>query len=112
MALSSRRKSRTPLAGRTVLVTGAARGIGAELARRAAARGARVALAGLEPDLLARVAAELGPVSALRQVITGAVAEKLMVRLSAARVPELERDIAALQGQEFGRSSVAGRRAG
>jgi NAD(P)-dependent dehydrogenase (short-subunit alcohol dehydrogenase family) len=50
-----------PLAGRTVLITGAARGIGAELARRAAARGARVALVGLEPDLLAAVAAELGP---------------------------------------------------
>jgi NAD(P)-dependent dehydrogenase (short-subunit alcohol dehydrogenase family) len=44
-----------------VLITGAARGIGAELARRAAARGARVALVGLEPELLAQVADELGP---------------------------------------------------
>ena len=61
MALTSRRRTRTPLAGKAVLVTGAARGIGAELARRAAARGARVALAGLEPELLAQVAAELGP---------------------------------------------------
>ncbi|MGY1785738.1 short-chain dehydrogenase/reductase [Geodermatophilus sp. SYSU D00698] len=302
MALSPRRRTRTPLAGRAVLVTGAARGIGAELARRAAARGARVALAGLEPELLARVADELGPghlwvecdvtdaealraavaravdtfggldvivanagiaplttvmtssahalsrtievnltgavltahaalpevaqrrghvllvssaaaftvlpgmsaycaakaglerfgdalrlevahrgvtvasahptwidtdlvrdteaalptfaatrrslpgplgaytsvedcaealvenletrgrrvfvprsvgvVSALRQAVTGAVAEKLMIRLSAARVPQLERDVAALQGREFGRSSVGGRRAG
>jgi NAD(P)-dependent dehydrogenase (short-subunit alcohol dehydrogenase family) len=41
-------------------VTGAARGIGAELARRAAARGARVALAGLEPERLAVLARELG----------------------------------------------------
>ncbi|MEI4271057.1 short-chain dehydrogenase/reductase [Klenkia sp. LSe6-5] len=49
------------LAGQAVLITGAARGIGAELARKAAARGARVALVGLEPDLLASVAAELGP---------------------------------------------------
>jgi NAD(P)-dependent dehydrogenase (short-subunit alcohol dehydrogenase family) len=59
----SRRSSPTPspLAGKTVLITGAARGIGAELARRAAARGARVALVGLEPELLASVAAELGP---------------------------------------------------
>jgi NAD(P)-dependent dehydrogenase (short-subunit alcohol dehydrogenase family) len=58
------RRSRTgtsPLAGQTVLITGAARGIGAELARRVAARGARVSLVGLEPELLAAVAAELGP---------------------------------------------------
>jgi NAD(P)-dependent dehydrogenase (short-subunit alcohol dehydrogenase family) len=59
MALLSR--TRTPLAGKTVLITGAARGIGAALARKAAARGARVALAGLEPELLAEVADELGP---------------------------------------------------
>jgi NAD(P)-dependent dehydrogenase (short-subunit alcohol dehydrogenase family) len=51
----------SPLAGQTILITGAARGIGAELARKAAARGARVALVGLEPELLATVAAELGP---------------------------------------------------
>ncbi|MGY1619823.1 short-chain dehydrogenase/reductase [Geodermatophilus sp. SYSU D00691] len=55
------RRPRTPLAGKSVLITGAARGIGAALARKAAARGARVALAGLEPELLAQVAAELGP---------------------------------------------------
>ena len=61
MALGRRNASRTPLAGRSVLITGAARGIGAELARRAAARGAHVALVGLEPDLLARLADELGP---------------------------------------------------
>jgi NAD(P)-dependent dehydrogenase (short-subunit alcohol dehydrogenase family) len=54
-------RTRTPLAGRSVLITGAARGIGAALARKAAARGARVALVGLEPDLLAAVADELGP---------------------------------------------------
>src|SRR3954447_25299968 len=53
--------ARTPLAGKTVLITGAARGIGAALARKAATRGARVALAGLEPELLAKVADELGP---------------------------------------------------
>jgi len=49
-----------PVAGRTVLVTGAARGIGAETARQLVARGANVALAGLEPELLERRAAELG----------------------------------------------------
>ena len=61
MALGRRNTSRTPLAGRSVLITGAARGIGAELARKAAARGAHVALVGLEPDLLAKLADELGP---------------------------------------------------
>ncbi|OEU96128.1 SDR family NAD(P)-dependent oxidoreductase [Streptomyces oceani] len=45
-----------PLAGRRVLITGAARGIGAALARRLHARGARLALAGLEPARLASVA--------------------------------------------------------
>jgi NAD(P)-dependent dehydrogenase (short-subunit alcohol dehydrogenase family) len=49
-----------PLEGRRVLITGAARGIGAGAARRLHARGARVALAGLEPELLMRVAAECG----------------------------------------------------
>ncbi len=46
--------------GRTVFITGAARGLGAETARRVAARGANVALVGLEPDELARVAAQCG----------------------------------------------------
>jgi NAD(P)-dependent dehydrogenase (short-subunit alcohol dehydrogenase family) len=48
------------LRGRTVFVTGAARGIGAETARRAAAAGANVALVGLEPEELAHVAAQCG----------------------------------------------------
>jgi NAD(P)-dependent dehydrogenase (short-subunit alcohol dehydrogenase family) len=46
--------------GRAVLITGAARGIGAETARRLAARGARLSLVGLEPELLERVASECG----------------------------------------------------
>ncbi len=43
-----------------MLITGAARGIGAALARRLHQRGARVLLAGLEPELLREVAAECG----------------------------------------------------
>lgn len=50
----------TDLAGRRVLITGAARGIGAATAERLHARGARVALTGLEPGLLAEVSARCG----------------------------------------------------
>jgi NAD(P)-dependent dehydrogenase (short-subunit alcohol dehydrogenase family) len=46
--------------GRTVFITGAARGIGAESARRLHAKGANVALVGLEPDRLEELAAQLG----------------------------------------------------
>jgi NAD(P)-dependent dehydrogenase (short-subunit alcohol dehydrogenase family) len=45
---------------RRVVITGAARGIGALTARRLHDRGARVALLGLEPDLLEEVAAGCG----------------------------------------------------
>lgn len=48
------------LAGKVVLITGAARGIGAQTARVLARRGAKLALVGLEPADLAAVAAELG----------------------------------------------------
>jgi NAD(P)-dependent dehydrogenase (short-subunit alcohol dehydrogenase family) len=43
-----------------VLITGGARGIGAALARRLAERGAQVAVAGLEPELLRQVATDIG----------------------------------------------------
>jgi NAD(P)-dependent dehydrogenase (short-subunit alcohol dehydrogenase family) len=48
------------VSGRTVFITGAARGIGAETARRLHGKGANVALVGLEPERLDAVAAELG----------------------------------------------------
>ena len=53
--------AKTDLRGKVVFITGAARGIGEETARRAAARGAHVALVGMEPERLAAIAAELGP---------------------------------------------------
>jgi NAD(P)-dependent dehydrogenase (short-subunit alcohol dehydrogenase family) len=57
--------SRNPLPpydvnGRTVFITGAARGIGAETARRLHRKGANVTLVGLEPERLEQLAAELG----------------------------------------------------
>ncbi len=48
------------LSGSRILITGAARGIGAATAKRLHARGARLVLAGIEPDVLARTAAECG----------------------------------------------------
>jgi NAD(P)-dependent dehydrogenase (short-subunit alcohol dehydrogenase family) len=56
----SQNKAVSELPGRRVLITGAARGIGAATAKRLHSRGARVALAGIEPDLLAAVAADCG----------------------------------------------------
>jgi NAD(P)-dependent dehydrogenase (short-subunit alcohol dehydrogenase family) len=47
------------LDGRVAVVTGAARGVGALLARKLAARGMRLALVGLEPDELKGVAESL-----------------------------------------------------
>ena len=50
----------TDLTGHVALITGAARGIGAGVARELARQGARVALVGLEPDELQSIVAELG----------------------------------------------------
>jgi NAD(P)-dependent dehydrogenase (short-subunit alcohol dehydrogenase family) len=51
---------RRNIMGRKLVITGAARGIGERVARLAAARGARVALIGLEPDRLRSLAEDLG----------------------------------------------------
>src|SRR3954469_15806700 len=48
------------LQGKTVLITGAARGIGAEAARQVASAGARVVCVGLEPEELASIAESCG----------------------------------------------------
>ena len=60
LSLDTIRGPAPSLAGRRVVITGAARGIGAALAVRLHERGARVALVGLEPDLLAQVAGRCG----------------------------------------------------
>jgi NAD(P)-dependent dehydrogenase (short-subunit alcohol dehydrogenase family) len=73
-----------PMPGQVVLITGASRGIGAAVARRLAQEGATVALVGLEPDELKRVAEDCGPDAAwweadvtdtdsLRTAVEGAV---------------------------------------
>ena len=49
------------LAGKTALITGAARGIGLEFARAYIAQGARVALADINAQAVAQAAADLGP---------------------------------------------------
>ena len=54
------RRKLPSLAGRRVLITGAARGIGAALAHRLYERGARLALIGLEPEQLEEVARSCG----------------------------------------------------
>ncbi|GGS20266.1 MULTISPECIES: SDR family oxidoreductase [Actinokineospora] len=51
--------------GKVVMITGAARGLGAGLAKRLGARGAKIALVGLEPDEMAKVAVECGPDAAV-----------------------------------------------
>jgi NAD(P)-dependent dehydrogenase (short-subunit alcohol dehydrogenase family) len=53
-----------PIGGKVVVITGSARGVGEAVAVNLAGRGARVALVGLEPDRLAKVAERCGPNSA------------------------------------------------
>src|SRR5919107_4818584 len=58
---------RRNLSGRKLVITGAARGIGETVARLAAARGARVALIGLEPGRLRALAHDLGATALWRE---------------------------------------------
>jgi NAD(P)-dependent dehydrogenase (short-subunit alcohol dehydrogenase family) len=58
--MSRAREAPFDVSGRTVLITGAARGIGKAAAERLHAKGANVALVGLEPERLEQNAAGLG----------------------------------------------------
>jgi NAD(P)-dependent dehydrogenase (short-subunit alcohol dehydrogenase family) len=74
------------LNGKVVFITGGARGIGAAVAMESARRGARIALAGLEPEQLAATAAQVGAgtphfdcdvteMESVRAAVDGTVAE-------------------------------------
>ena len=77
------------LAGRVALVTGASRGIGAEIAKALAHAGARVALAARSNDAIVRLAAELP---------NGAVARQLDVTDRAA-VDRVVDEVASIEGR-------------
>ncbi|MCU1618295.1 MAG: Oxidoreductase, short-chain dehydrogenase/reductase family, partial [Modestobacter sp.] len=53
----------------------------------------------------------VGVVAAWRQLVTGVLGEKLVMAQSKTAVPRLEREIADLQGREFGPNSVEAGRA-
>ncbi len=81
--------------GRTVFITGAARGIGAETARRLHGKGANVALVGLEPERLEELAAQLGDRAAHFEVdVTDYEAIQRAVRGTIARFGALDVAIA------------------
>lgn len=73
------------LAGRTAIVTGASRGIGAEIARQLAAGGARVALASRNKKALNKLAKQIGN---LALPVECDITDPLSVAGAAARVRE------------------------
>ena len=66
------------VAGRAVLITGAARGIGAACARRLAAEGARLVLADVDGAAAETLAAELGQVAIAADVTRGEDVERMI----------------------------------
>jgi 3-hydroxybutyrate dehydrogenase len=69
------------LQGKVALVTGGGRGIGAAIARRLAAEGARVAVTGRSEGELGAVAAEIGGVALVADLAERASADALVARL-------------------------------
>ena len=84
---------RLDLRGRTVLITGAARGIGAGLAHEVARRGARLSLVGIEPELMEAVADEIRATHGVDVIVSEAD-----VRDRVALAAAVERTVAELGG--------------
>ena len=104
------RRARFDVSGRTLFVTGAARGIGAGIAQRLHARGANVALVGLEPDRLAALAQQLGPRAAWFEAdVTDYDAIALAVEGTVARFGAIDVAIANAGIQFMGRMATVPR---
>ena len=96
------------VAGRTVFITGAARGIGAAIATRLHAAGANVALVGLEPELLEELAASLGDrAAAFEADVTDYEALQRAVRATVSRFGGIDVGIANAGISFIGRLATA-----